>query len=44
MPVARQATEYPRWVETLERAVAGCSENELRQLFRENAVSFYRLS
>ncbi len=43
-PVAYQATLYPRWVETLQGAVSGCSEGELRQLFRENAVAFYRLS
>jgi len=43
-PVAYQATEYPRWVETLEWAVEGCSENELRQLFRDNAIDFYRLT
>jgi L-fuconolactonase len=43
-PVAYQATEYPRWVETLEWAVQGCSEDELRKLFRENAIQFYRLS
>jgi L-fuconolactonase len=43
-PVAYQATEYPRWVETLAEAVQGCSEGELRQLFRENAIQFYRLN
>lgn len=42
-PVAYQATEYPRWVETLTWAVQGCSEQEVRQLFYENAVKFYRL-
>ncbi|MAG13960.1 MAG: amidohydrolase [Spirochaetales bacterium] len=42
-PVAFQATEYPRWVEVLEWAVGGCTEEELRKLFRENAVSFYSL-
>jgi L-fuconolactonase len=42
-PVAYQATEYPRWVETLEWAVGGCSEEELGKLFRDNAISFYRL-
>lgn len=42
-PVATQATEYPRWVETLEWAVAGCSETEQHNLFRENAIRFYRL-
>ncbi len=42
-PVAFQATEYPRWVETLEWAVSGSSENELRKLFRDNANKFYVL-
>ena len=42
-PVAYQATPYPRWVETLEWAVSGCAEEDLRRLFRENAVEFYRL-
>jgi L-fuconolactonase len=42
-PVAFQATEYPRWVETLEWAVSGSSENELRKLFRDNAIKFYVL-
>ena len=43
-PVAYQATEYPRWVETLEWAVEGCSEDELKRLFRDNAIDFYRLT
>lgn len=42
-PVAYQATEYPRWVETLEWAVQGCSTVELRKLFHDNAEKFYRL-
>ncbi|MFN8442940.1 MAG: amidohydrolase family protein [Caldilineaceae bacterium] len=42
-PVAYQATEYPHWVETLEWAVQGCSEVELRKLFHDNAEKFYRL-
>jgi L-fuconolactonase len=42
-PVARQATEYPRWVATLERAVSGCSDEDLLKLFRDNAIAFYRL-
>jgi len=42
-PVAYQATEYPRWVETLEWAVRGCSGEELKKLFHDNAVVFYRL-
>jgi len=43
-PVAFQATEYPRWVETLEWAVSGSSETELRKLFRDNAIKFYGLA
>ena len=43
-PVATQATEYPRWVKTLEWAVAGCNIEELEKLFRENAIQFYRLA
>ncbi|MBI4581209.1 MAG: amidohydrolase family protein [Planctomycetes bacterium] len=43
-PVAFQATTYPRWVETLCRALDGCSQSELRKVFRENAISFYRLN
>jgi predicted TIM-barrel fold metal-dependent hydrolase len=42
-PVAYQATEYPRWVQTLEWAVRGCSAEQLRSLFRNNALHFYRL-
>ena len=42
-PVAFQATEYPRWVETLEWAVSGSSGTEIRKLFHDNAVEFYRL-
>jgi L-fuconolactonase len=42
-PVACQATEYPRWVETLAWAVSGASEAERRKLFHDNAVAFYRL-
>lgn len=42
-PVAYQATEYPRWVETLEWAVSGCTETEMRLLFHDNAIAFYRL-
>ncbi|MBV7328635.1 amidohydrolase family protein [Chloroflexi bacterium TSY] len=42
-PVATQATEYPRWVETLEWAVNDCSDTELKKLFHDNAIAFYRL-
>ena len=42
-PVSTQATDYPRWVETLDWAVAGATKVEKRQLFRDNAVRIYRL-
>ncbi|OGG50893.1 MAG: amidohydrolase [Candidatus Handelsmanbacteria bacterium RIFCSPLOWO2_12_FULL_64_10] len=42
-PVACQATDYPRWVETLAWAVSGASEVERRKLFHDNAAAFYRL-
>lgn len=42
-PVAFQAAEYPRWVSTLDEALAGASERELRALYHDNAIAFYRL-
>jgi L-fuconolactonase len=42
-PVAIQATSYTRWVETLEWALAGASKADLRRIFYENALTFYRL-
>lgn len=42
-PVAFQAARYSQWLDTLLWAVQGCSAGELRELFRENALAFYRL-
>ena len=42
-PVAAQATDYERWVETLEWAVSGVSESDLHGLFYKNAQEFYRV-
>ena len=42
-PVSTQATDYPRWVRTLQKAVSGCTPEELQNLFRDNAIRFYRL-
>jgi L-fuconolactonase len=42
-PVVLQASTYLRWVETLQAAVAGCSDEEKRKLFHDNAINFYRL-
>jgi L-fuconolactonase len=43
-PVLLQASAYPRWVETLEWALTGCSTDELNKVFRRNATAFYRLA
>ncbi len=42
-PVSTQASDYPRWVQTLKDAVSGCTSEELRNLFRDNAIKFYKL-
>ncbi len=42
-PVSTLATDYKRWVETLQESVSGCSPEELRKLFHDNAVRFYKL-
>lgn len=42
-PICLQATTIPRWVEVLDRALAGLSEEELRMIYRDNANRFYRL-
>ncbi|MDP6449451.1 MAG: amidohydrolase family protein [Lentisphaeria bacterium] len=41
--VASLATTYPRFVETLDWAVAGCSDEELKKLYRDNAQKFYQI-
>jgi L-fuconolactonase len=43
-PVSTLATEYPRWFDTLKWAVSDCSDDELRKLFHDNAIRFYRLA
>jgi L-fuconolactonase len=42
-PVASLATGYQRWVQVLERSVQGCSKTELKKLFHDNAVAFYKM-
>ena len=42
-PVSTQASHYLRWVQTLKDAVSGCSSEELQDLFRDNAIKFYKL-
>jgi L-fuconolactonase len=42
-PVSTQASDYPRWVATLDAALAGCSPDETHRVFVRNAESFYRV-
>lgn len=42
-PVSTLAAKYPEWIRTLDWTLTGCSEDELRRLYRENAIAFYRL-
>ena len=44
LPVVLPASELTRWIETLEWAVSGCSDEQLRKLFHDSAVEGYRLS
>lgn len=42
-PVSTQATDYPRWVATVDEALRGCPPDELRRIYVRNAEGFYRL-
>ncbi|MGH8016681.1 MAG: amidohydrolase family protein [Opitutaceae bacterium] len=42
-PVSTQAADYPRWVATLDEALAGSSPDELHRLYVRNAESFYQV-
>jgi L-fuconolactonase len=42
-PICLQATTLPRWVDVLDRALAGVSERDRRKFYRDNANNFYRL-
>ncbi len=42
-PVMLSATTYSRWASAATWAVRGCSQVELRRLFRDTAIGFYRL-
>jgi L-fuconolactonase len=42
-PVSTQATDYPRWVNTLDAALKGASPEQLRKLYVTNAEKFYRV-
>ncbi len=42
-PVVSQAAVLTEWVDALDSALAGCSQQELEKLYRSNAGSFYKL-
>lgn len=42
-PVVELASPYRRWVDTLDAILAGSTEEELRKLYRDTAIGFYRL-
>ena len=42
-PVAEQAIRYAEWVGVVDRVTAGTSAAELRKLYRDNAIRFYRM-
>jgi len=41
--VSELTHQYPEWVAILDEITAGCSETELRDLYRETAIRTYRL-
>jgi L-fuconolactonase len=41
--VSELAGTYPQWVEIVDWVTEGASLEEKRKLFRDNAISFYRL-
>ncbi len=42
-PVSTQASDYPRWVNVLDEALAGTSPDEQHKLYVRNAEKFYRI-
>jgi len=42
-PVVLQAAGLDEWVDTLYSILQGTSESDMKKLFRENAIDFYRL-
>ena len=42
-PVASLASDYPRWVDVLDDALHGIEKHELKKMYRDNAIKFYRL-
>ncbi len=43
-PVVLQAAPLARWITTLSDALDGCSPQERRRIFHDNAIKFYQLN
>ncbi|QWA13383.1 amidohydrolase family protein [Sodalis ligni] len=43
-PVLNLGADYPRWVAVMDEILTGCSDQERRRFYRENAASAYKLS
>ena len=42
-PVVNLAGSYKAWIEVLDRVTANASSSDLRKLYRDNAIAWYRL-
>jgi L-fuconolactonase len=42
-PVSTQATDYPRWVATVDEALRAVSASDLKKIYVSNAEDFYRV-
>jgi L-fuconolactonase len=42
-PVSTLATDYPRWVATVDEALRGCTLEQLQQVYVKTAETFYRV-
>ena len=42
-PVVNLAGSYKAWIDVLDRVTAGASSSELRKLYRDNAMAWYRI-
>jgi L-fuconolactonase len=42
-PLSTQASDYPRWVNTLDAALKGATPEQLRKVYVTNAEAFYRI-
>lgn len=43
-PVVTLATQYARWIEVVDAALAGCDQGELEKFYSATAKSFYRMN